>query len=401
MIPELQDHSNVANKEKAIGEVCRVIPGFAFKSKDLGDSGVPVVKIGSITGSGVVDLDSGQFLPEGLIEDRHEKYCLDQGDIVLAMTGEGKIGRIVDDRKSLLNQRVCKIEPLDEKDRAFLWVAIKSIDYSQLFAQLAKGAAQANISGGQIEAIRIAWPEARARNRIADILSSYDDLIENNRRRIKLLEESARLLYREWFVHLRFPGHEHVRVVDGVPEGWGKRHLSEIARITMGQSPSSDHYNTDEVGFPFHQGVTNFGDRFVQNRTWCDIRGRMASPGDILFSVRAPVGRLNVARDELVLGRGLAAMRSLDDRQSMLFYQLGSHFFKEDMIGGGAIFASVTKRDLENQLLLCPTDHLAAEFERFAGDVDRQIENLVTQIEKLQVTRDLLLPRLMSGEISV
>lgn len=201
-------------------QACRVIPGFAFKSSDLADSGIPVVKIGSIADTGAVDLESGQFFPETLVEERHEKFFLNNGDIVLAMPGEGKVGRIRSEQRSLLNQRVCKLDPLEPDDQQYLWVAVRTIDYARVFAQLAQGAAQANISGGQLESLEIPWPQNSERRRIAETVSAYDDLIENNRRRMALLEETARQLYREWFVRLRFPGHEHTRITNGVPEGW-------------------------------------------------------------------------------------------------------------------------------------------------------------------------------------
>jgi len=159
-------------------QVCQIIPGFAFKSTDLTDFGIPVVKIGSITEAGGVDLDSGQFFPESLLEDCHAKFFMGKGDIVLAMTGEGKAGRIRDNTPCLLNQRVCMLKPLDIEDKGYLWCAVRTIDYSRVFAQVAQGVAQANISGGQIELIEIPWPDKLQRCRIASILSAYDDLIE-------------------------------------------------------------------------------------------------------------------------------------------------------------------------------------------------------------------------------
>lgn len=236
---------------------------------------------------------------------------------------------------------------------------------------------------------------------IAAILSAYDDLIENNRRRIQLLEEAARLLYREWFVHLRFPGHEHVRIVDGVPEGWEKKPLGEIADITMGQSPKSIYYNEEGNGLPFHQGVSNFGVRFPSHQTYCTVQKRLAEPGDILFSVRAPVGRINLTVDKIVIGRGLAAIRSNRNQQNLLFYALKSHFFKEDIMGGGTIFASITKKDLYEVELMQPTDRLAEMFIEHVRPIDLQIENLQQTIGSLAKARDLLLPRLMNGEIAV
>ncbi|MBA8773045.1 restriction endonuclease subunit S, partial [Staphylococcus schleiferi subsp. coagulans] len=141
-------------------------------------------------------------------------------------------------------------------------------------------------------------PDLDDQARIVECLSAYDDLIATNQRRIALLEDAARRLYREWFLHLRFPGHETVPVKDGVPEGWTKLPLGDVAEITMGQSPESKHYNTDGDGLPFHQGVSDFGHRFVTHETHTKQATRIAEVGDILCSVRAPVGRLNVTRDK-------------------------------------------------------------------------------------------------------
>ena len=237
--------------------------------------------------------------------------------------------------------------------------------------------------------------------RIASFLSAYDDLIENNRRRMALLEEAARLLYREWFVYLRFPGYERHRIVDGVPDGWERMTLGELADITMGQSPESKYYNELGEGIPFHQGVADFGDRFVTNRIYTTALNRIACAGDILCSVRAPVGKLNITLQKIVIGRGLAALRSRINHQSLLYYQLRNYFFKEDIIGTGAIFASVTKREFASQKLLIPPSNLADNFEEITLPIDNQIRLLHLQNQKLHEARDLLLPRLMNGEITI
>lgn len=202
-------------------------------------------------------------------------------------------------------------------------------------------------------------------------------------------------------MNLRFPGHEIVPVTDGVPSGWNKQPLSELANVVMGQSPESKHFNDDGEGLPFHQGVSNFGHRFVTHSTFSTHTTRIAQPGDILCSVRAPVGRLNVTIDKIVIGRGLSAIRSKTNTQSLLYYQLKNLFFQEDLIGGGAIFASVAKKELLGQELLQPPEEVASTFEKFASEVDQQIEALTHQIRRLQEARDLLLPKLMSGAMDV
>ena len=169
----------------------------------------------------------------------------------------------------------------------------------------------------------------------------------------------------------------------------------------MGQSPKSIYYNEDGNGLPFHQGVTDFGVRFPSHQTYCTVQNRLAEPGDILFSVRAPVGRINITTDKIVIGRGLAAIRSNRDQQNFLFYALKNHFFKEDMIGGGSIFAAITKKDLHRVELLQTLDRVAEMFMEHVVPIDLQIEKLHQSNEQLTKARDLLLPRLMNGEITI
>ena len=269
------------------------------------------------------------------------------------------------------------------------------------FRSFTQGAAQDNLSQEKLLSIRFSVPDPLVQRSIADILSSYDDQIENNRQRIVLLEEAAQLLYREWFVHFRFPGHDHVKISDGLPEGWGWKSLIEIAEVVMGQSPKSVHYNEIGEGLPFHQGVTGYGQRYLTDSIHSSAVTKIAEAGDILVSVRAPVGRINITRNRIVLGRGLAAIRSRARQQSYLFYALKNHFFAEDIIGSGSIYAATNKKELESQVLIDPTPQLLMEFECQADAIDEQILCLTSQNEKLAQARDLLLPRLMSGQIAV
>lgn len=278
----------------------------------------------------------------------------------------------------------------DSIDPTFFFYAVKNVDLSNYFyARHFKF----------LKEQKIELPPIRSQRRIASILSAYDDLIENNRRRIQLLEQAARLLYKEWFVHLRFPGYERAKIIDGVPEGWERKTLGEIADITMGQSPKSIYYNEDGDGLPFHQGVANFGVRFPSHQKYCAVQNRLANPGDILFSVRAPVGRINITMDKIVIGRGLAAIRSNRGQQNFLFYALKNHFFKDDLIGSGAIYAAITKKDLHEVELIQPSDLIARIFVERTTPIDCHIGNLQRTIDKLTQARDLLLPRLMNGEV--
>ncbi|WP_138933929.1 restriction endonuclease subunit S [Roseovarius arcticus] len=283
---------------------------------------------------------------------------------------------------------------------------IRYIKYSldalrRAFRSVSRGATQDNLSLKKILSFGFQVPPLTIQQKVSQVIGAYDDLIETNRRRIALLEEATRLLYREWFVHFRFPGHEHVKITDGVPDGWERRTLVDLAEVVMGQSPKSQFYNDAGNGLPFHQGVTDYGFRFVGHRTYSTMVTKIAEAGDILVSVRAPVGRINITRDKIVLGRGLSAIRSRTGHQSFLFYALKNHFYAEDIIGSGAIYAATNKKELEGQKLAVPSSMLLTEFEAQAATIDQQIANLTSQNEKLAQARDLLLPHLMNGEIAV
>ncbi len=354
-----------------------------------------------------VNVRWGSFDLDDLREMRFEhheldRYGLKSGDIVMCEGGEpGRCALWKGQKPGMMIQKALhRIRPHDCLISEFLFYYLLYIGRMGHLAPLFTGATIKHLPREKLAKVKVMVPPLGVQHHIASILSAYDDLIENNRRRIQLLEQAARLLYKEWFVRLRFPGHEHVKVKDGVPEGWERKKLVEIADITMGQSPKSTFYNEEGNGLPFHQGVANFGARFPTHQAYCTVQNRIARSGDILFSVRAPVGKINITPDKIVIGRGLAAIRSGRNQQNLLFYALKNRFFKEDIIGGGTIFAAVTKKDLHDVELLQPAKRVGESFMKEVRPIDRQIEGLHQAIDKFSQARDLLLPRLMSGDLS-
>ncbi len=272
---------------------------------------------------------------------------------------------------------------------------------AKMLSWAGSGGTRKALTKGMIEDFEIPLPPLETQKRIAEVFSAYEDLIENNRRRIALLEAVTLELYKEWFVRFRYPGHDQVPLINGIPKGWEFKRIVDLAEIIMGQSPKSEFYNMEGEGLPFHQGVSNFGFRYLIHRTYCTKPIRLSQPGDILFSVRAPVGRMNLTDNKIIIGRGLSAMRSRTGNQSFLFYQLKVFFFKEDMVGGGSIFTAVTKKQLENQKMLLPPKHLVDQFEDFASQIDKQIKLLTQSSVMLVKSHGLLLPKLMNRELIV
>jgi len=400
----------VTAKLVRLGEVADMLSGFAFKSQqflDAAEDGVTLVRGDNVQQGFIRWGDKAKKWRSDAYED-FQRYQLAMDDVILAMdrpiVGGGlKLAWIKDqDLPSLLVQRVTRIRGLSEIALTnYLRYVLSAPDFTAYIDRITTGANIPHISGKDIAQFEFQLPPVPDQERVVNLIVRYDDLIETNRRRIALLEESARLLYREWFINLRFSGHKLVKWQDGLPEGWEKTELSEVATIVMGQSPESKHYNKDGQGLPFHQGVSDFEDHFVAHRIYTTHATRTANAGDILCSVRAPVGRLNLTREDISIGRGLSAIRSRNNQQGLLLYQLKALFVEEDMIGGGTIFSSVGKKELFSQQVLQPSPEVASKFDNLVGQVVSQIEVLTVKNRLLAITRDELLPKLMSGAIRV
>jgi type I restriction enzyme S subunit len=187
-----------------------------------------------------------------------------------------------------------------------------------------------------------------------------------------------------------------------MPDDWKEGTLSKIANITMGQSPDGASYNEDGIGTVFYQGRAEFGSRFPTRRLFTTQPRRMATKGDVLISVRAPVGDLNIAFEPCCLGRGLASIQSNNGCQSFILYTMFALKQQFDMFNGeGTVFGSINKNDMANLPVLIPTNEVIRQFEELINPMDLIIETNYAESCNLQAARDTLLPRLMSGELSV
>ena len=236
-------------------------------------------------------------------------------------------------------------------------------------------------------ALEIFLPSLPEQKRIAAILSSLDDKIELNNKINANLEQQAQALFKAWFVGNSFNN---------------RGTLGDIAEITMGQSPSGNSYNEDGKGTVFYQGRSEFGFRFPTRRLFTTEPKRMARAGDLLLSVRAPVGDLNVAYENCCIGRGLCALHSRDNMNSFLLYALRSLKPTLDVFNGvGTVFGSISKDDLVKIPVSIPCVDDMARFEAIVRPMDDLIRANYEANCRLQVVRDNLLPKLMSGEISL
>lgn len=387
---------------KKLSDCCVSIADGDHQAPPKADFGIPFVTISDINVYNQFDFTDTMFVPREYYDRLDNKRKAQKGDVLYSVVGSFGIPVYMKETVPFVFQRhIAILRPNDTILPQFLYYTMLSRDFYMMADAAALGAAQRTVSLTALRNIRISVPPMDAQKKIVDTLSAYDTLIENNQKQIKLLEEAAQRLYKEWFVDLRFPGHENTKITDGIPEGWKIQTLSQIADVVMGQSPKSEFYNQNGQGLPFHQGVGSYGTRFVVDKIYSTSFTRIAEAGSILFSVRAPVGRLNLTRNRVVIGRGLAAINHRLGKQSYLFYLLKEHFFKDDVIGNGAIFASISKDELLAQQFTIPVSNLIEQFNVIVSDMDERIAELAEQVTLLIEARDRLLPKLMSGEIEV
>ena len=240
-----------------------------------------------------------------------------------------------------------------------------------------------------VKNLEIDVPPLVEQEKIGSFLKAFDDKTALNDRINKNLEQQAQAIYQQMFI-------------DNASSDWTEGTLSDIADITMGQSPSGSSYNEDGNGTIFFQGRAEFGFRFPTVRLYTTEPKRMACANDTLMSVRAPVGDLNVAHTDCCIGRGLATIHSKNNHQSFVLYTMFSLKKQLDVFNGeGTVFGSINRNSLNEMPLLIPSSEKLDEFEALVAPMDAAIRNNYDEICRLEQLRDSLLSKLMSGELDV
>ena len=285
------------------------------------------------------------------------------------------------------------------------------------FRSFTQGAAQDNLSLTKLLSIKFPVPELTVQKKIANTLSAYDDLIENNRRRIALLEEAARLLYREWFVHFRFPGHEHVKVVDGLPEGWERVKMEQILiTLESGGRPRGGALEGDGIPSIGAENVIALGqydyskEKYVPEDYFARMRhGVIQSRDVLLYKDGAHIGRSSMFGDsfphsQCAVNEHVFILRTgAKVGQSHLYFWLSQPETRQSIVNLNANTAQpgISQAKLKSLWFILPPEPLSNLFNESAEAQVARIFRLALMNQKLAQARDLLLPRLMSGEITV
>ncbi len=329
-------------------------------------------------------------------------------DIVLTTRGTvGNVGFYSDDvpyPNMRINSGMVIIRPGEDFDTMFLYQYLRSCYFRAQITQFQSGSAQPQLPISTLQKMKVIKPDIDAQRRIASILSSLDRKIELNNKINADLEEMAQAIFKNWFVD--FEPFKDGKFVDSalgmIPEGWKVGTLEDIAEITMGQSPAGNSLNENREGMMFYQGSSDFGFRFPSIRVFTTEPKRLAVANSVLFSVRAPVGDINVAKEECCIGRGVASIKSKSCHDSYLFYTMKSlHKLFDSFDGEGTVFGSINKKTLSAIQILLPSDGIVEQFNDVASSFDNRIRSLSEENSRLSLLRDTLLPRLMSGELEV
>jgi type I restriction enzyme, S subunit len=395
--------------EHSLGEFIKIKHGFAFKSEFFSDDGEYVL------------LTPGNFHESGgfrrrpkkdryFVGDFPESYILKPNDLIVAMTeqGQGLLGSsawIPNEEQYLHNQRLGLIDEIDEEkiDKRFLFYLFNTYSVRSQISGSATGTKVKHTAPERIYRVRVNVPEIEDQQKIARIVTVYDDLIENNRRRIALLEEAAQQLYKEWFVRFRFPGHEHVKIIDGVPEGWDKKPFSKLADFLNGFAFKP--YHLGEEGYPVVKipelkgGVTPKTPR----NSGLDVPEKYhLTDGDLLFSWSGTLAVNQWSGGPALLNQHLFKVATKGDVSNaflMTALREAMQLFLNETTG--ATMKHIRRSALDKVCAFVPPPSLLEEYEEIVENSYQQILCLNRQINKLTQARDILFPKLMSGEIAV
>ena len=311
----------------------------------------------------------------------------------------------------LTNQQVNTIIPREGDDSRFIYyLLVHSADLIRGVG-LGGGAATPILNKSTFSKIRLRVPSKTNWADIASILSTYDDLTENNRQRIQLLEQMARLLYREWFVHLRFPGHKHVTITDGVPQGWQRKTIADVCRTVGGGTPSTNvsEYWDGDVTWVIPSDVTKNdclvlldSERKITNTGLRASSAKIVPAETILMTSRATVGFFALMDSEVCTNQGFINIIPHDEKMRMyLLFNLMSRVAEIRSNAKGTTYPEISKGRFRTIDIVIPERTLIVEFANTASDIIRQVRCLKRSSLRLAQARDLLLPRLMNGEIAV
>ena len=370
-----------------LSECCSSIADGDHQPPPKAISGVPFVTISNINTSNQFDFNNTMFVPQEYYDNLDTKRKAVVGDVLYSVVGSFGIPVLIKEYNPFVFQRhIAILRPNEKVLPAFLYYTMLSKDFYAKADAVALGAAQRTVSLTSLRNIRIELPPVETQNRIVSILSAYDDLIENNQKQIKLLEEAAQRLYKEWFVDLRFPGHEHTAIVDGVPEGRKKVNLEAIAPVLTGKKDAN--FGTSDGKYYFF----TCGQEPIKAPSYSFDCEAVILAGNGDFNVKLYRGQFEAYQRTYVFSPYSSKFLYL------LYFSIVENMRQLSNGASGSTIKFLTKRMLEKITVIVPDGNNLAYFNKQCECYQRKKEALICQNKNLTEARDRLLPKLMSGE---
>lgn len=379
------------------------------------DYGPVFLGIRNVTADGRLDLSEIRHVSPQQYPQWTRRVTPQEDDIVFSYEATLHLyARIPSDFEGCLGRRMALIRPDRTKvDPRFLLYYFLSPGWrAKMDAITITGATVSRIPLTAFPDTEVRFPRVEKQAAIAQVLAAYDDLIQNNRKRIALLEEAARLLYREWFVYLRFPGHEHVKIVNGVPAGWSILALGEVCEAIGGGTPSTENaafWNDGDIPWYTPTDITRnpclallASEKKISDAGLRGSSAKMLPAGTVLMTSRASVGYFGIVNAPSCTNQGFISI--VPHSRVARMYLLHNLMHRVEEIrshAGGATYKEISKGKFKALPIVLPVRELLQEFEEQASMLHSQVIALHSMNRRLAEARDLLLPRLMNGEIAV
>lgn len=361
---------------------------------------------------GAFDLDNLQEMK--FEDDEDERYGIKYGDLIICEGGEP--GRCAIWKEQLPNMKIQKalhrLRVNEEMDYRYVYYWFLLAGKQGALKQYYTGATIMHMPGQKLKEVVIDKPPLDVQRKIGDYLEAFDDLIENNQKQIKLLEEAAQRLYKEWFVDLHFPGYEDVEIVDGVPEGWSKGKAENFFNITIGKTPpraEKQWFVKNNIGVPW-VSISDMGNAGVyvfetsEDLTQEAVKKynmKVVPSGTIFVSFKLTVGRVSIATKNMCTNEAIAHFYIDDDSKQAYTYCYLNNFEYDTLGNTSSISKAINSKIIKAMPFVMPDEVTILAFDRLVAPILKTIKNKLEVCIKLKEARDRLLPKLMSGEIKV
>ena len=401
-------------KKVKLKDCCHSISDGDHLPPPKSDSGVPFVTIANIDATNHIDFGNTMFVPYEYYNNLNDIRKAKFNDILYSVVGSFGKPVLIKENKSFAFQRhIAILRPNNEfVDSRFLYYVMLSRDFYMQADTVAIGAAQRTISLTALRNMEVELPSMEIQHRIATILSRYDSLIENYQKQIKLLEEAAQRLYKEWFVDLHCPGHENTKIVDGVPEGWEKKKISDICQTVGGGTPSTkvaEYYDDGNIKWVTPTDITRSNclclfdtDKKITEDGLAHSSAKILPPETILMTSRASVGYFGIYDCEVCTNQGfISCIPNERSYQMYMLYNLMNRVEEIRQKAGGSTYLEISKSVFRDFDIVLPSCMVLETFQEQSHKMLDCMRQIAKQLRLLTEARDRLLPKLMSGAIEV